>query len=74
MTTQRLARAEEAASLPPPADAVRLASFLDRHPHWSVFWDKRHCLWRAAEDDPDSGLYTESPDADAVMGYITAHS
>ena len=53
---------------------TRRARALGRHPHWSVFWDKRQCLWRAAEDDPDSELYTESPDADAVMGYITAHS
>ena len=31
-------------------------------------------LWRVAEDDPDSDLYAESSDADAVIGYITAHS
>jgi hypothetical protein len=74
MIAPRLARVEEAASLPPPADAVRLASFPDRHHHWSVFWDKRQCLWRAAEDDPGSDLYIASPDADAVIGYITTHS
>jgi hypothetical protein len=74
MTAPRPARVQEAVSLPPAADAVRLASFLDRHPHWSVFWDKRQRLWRAAEDDPDSDLCIASPDADAVIGYITAHS
>jgi hypothetical protein len=31
-------------------------------------------LWYVAEDDPDSGLYAESPDADTVIGYITAHA
>jgi hypothetical protein len=60
--------------LPAPADAARLIGFLQDHPCWSVFWDKRHRLWRAAEDDPDSALYTESPDVDAVIGYITAHT
>jgi hypothetical protein len=60
--------------LPAPADAARLARVLSRHPHWSVFWDKKHCLWRAAEDDPDSALYTDGPDLDTVISYITAHS
>jgi len=36
--------------------------------------DKKHGLWRVAEDDPDSDLYAESSDADTVMGYITAHA
>jgi hypothetical protein len=31
-------------------------------------------VWRAAEDDPDSALYAESRDADAVIGYIAAHA
>ena len=61
-------------SLPAPADAVRLASFLHCHPRWSAFWDKRYGVWRAAEDDPDSDLYTESPDLDTVISYITAHA
>jgi hypothetical protein len=60
---------------PPPAvDATRLAAFLDGHPGWSAFWDKRYGLWRAAEDDPGSVLYAETPAADAVIAYITAHS
>jgi hypothetical protein len=29
---------------------------------------------RVAEDDPDSDLYAESSDADAVIGYIVAHA
>ena len=59
---------------PAPADAARLIGFLQDHPRWSVFWDKRHCLWRAAEDDPASDLYTETPDPTAVIRYITACS
>jgi hypothetical protein len=39
-----------------------------------VFWDKRYGLWRVAEDDPDSELYAESADTDAVLGYMTTHS
>jgi hypothetical protein len=61
-------------SLPAPGDAVRLAGFLPGHPSWSVFWDKRHGVWRAAEDDPDSALYAESPDLAEVIGYITTRS
>ena len=56
-----------------PADAARLAWFLRDQPRWSVFWDKRYGVWRAAEDDPDSALYAENPDVDAVIGYIAAH-
>ena len=61
-------------SIPPPGDAVRLAGFLREHPCWSVFWDKRHAVWRAAEDDPDSALYAESADVDMVISYITART
>jgi len=39
-----------------------------------VFWDKRFGVWRVADDDPDSGLYAESSDADIVIGYIQAHA
>jgi hypothetical protein len=60
--------------LPPPADASRLVHFLRDHPRWSIFWDKRYALWRAAEDDPDSDLYVESPDVDTLIGYITSHA
>lgn len=59
--------------LPAPGDAARLCGFLRDRPRWSVFWDKRYGVWRAAEDDPDSALYAESRDLDAVIGYITAH-
>jgi hypothetical protein len=61
-------------SLPAPEDAARLAGFLRHHPGWTVFWDKQHGLWRAAEDDPDSVLYAESRDVDTVTGYIASHS
>ncbi len=60
--------------IPPPGDAARLAVFLRDHPCWSVFWDKRHAVWRAAEDDPGSVLYAEGADVDAVISYITAHT
>ncbi len=60
-------------SLPPPGDAARLTGLLCDHPRWSLFWDKKYGVWRAAEDDPDSPLYAESRDLDTVIGYITAH-
>jgi len=53
--------------------AKRLARILHEHPSWSVFWDKRQCVWRAAEDDPDSDLHAESPALDTVISYITRH-
>jgi hypothetical protein len=59
--------------LPPPADAERVARFVADHPPWSAWWDKKHGLWRVAEDDPDSDLYAESSDAEIVIGYIAAH-
>jgi hypothetical protein len=57
-----------------PVNAARLADFLRRHPGWSAFWDPRYGLWRAAEDDPASVLYVETPDLDVVMTYITSQS
>ena len=54
------------------AHDVRVSCFLRDHPQWSVYLDKKHSLWRVAEDDPDSDLYAESSDADTVIGYITA--
>lgn len=44
------------------------------HPQWSAYWDKKHGLWRVAEDDPDSDLYAESSDADTVISCIVAHA
>jgi hypothetical protein len=60
--------------VPPAAAAARISRVLQDHPCWSVSWDKRQAVWRAAEDDPDSGLYAESSYADVVIGYIQAHS
>ena len=60
--------------IPPPGQAARITSFLHDHPRWSVFWDKRYGLWRAAEDDPDSDLYAEHRDVDVVIRYMTSHS
>ena len=60
--------------LPSSEDARRITSVLHDDPRWSAFWDKRHGVWRVAEDDPDSDLYAESSDAGAVIGYIQAHA
>jgi hypothetical protein len=27
-----------------------MAAFLRDHPWWSAYWDKRHAVWRIAED------------------------
>ena len=62
------------ASLPDPGDALRIAAFTAGHAGWSAFWDKRHGVWRVSEDDPHSGLYAESDDADEVLEYMAAHS
>jgi len=51
-----------------------MTCLLREHQRWSLFWDPKYHLWRATEDDPDSDLYAESPDAATVMGYITTHS
>jgi hypothetical protein len=59
---------------PPAAGTARLAGFLRRYPSWSAFWDPRYGLWRAAEDDPGSAWYAETPDADAVIRSITGCS
>jgi hypothetical protein len=59
----------------PAADAAaRVIGVLRDHPCWSVFWDKAYGVWRAADDDPDSGLYAESSDVGTVIGYIQAHA
>lgn len=58
-------------SLLAPGDAAQLTRVLLDHPTWSIFWDKRHALWRAAEDDPGSSRYAESPDLAEVIAYIT---
>lgn len=60
--------------LPPSGHAAQITRFLNGHPSWSAFWDKRCGLWRVAEDDPDSDLYVEAADADTVIRYITANS
>jgi hypothetical protein len=59
-------------SLPAPGAAEQLTSFLQQHPWWSAFWDKRCGVWRIAEDDPDSALYAESADAAEVLSVPTA--
>jgi hypothetical protein len=62
------------ARLPAHGDARRIAAFLDRHPGWSAFWDKRDGVWRVAEDDPRSDLYAEDAHAGRVIDYIALHS
>lgn len=61
-------------NLPAPHGAERIADFLAGHLSWSAFWDKREGVWRVAEDDPDSGLYAASSDADTVIAYMGANS
>ena len=61
-------------NLPAPEDIARITGLLRGYQQWSVFWDPKYRLWRAAEDDPDSDLYAESPDAATIMGYIAAYS
>jgi hypothetical protein len=63
-----------AAFLPDPDDVALIAAVLARHPWWSVFWDKKYGVWRAAEDDPGSGFYAESSQVTDVIGYIQAHA
>jgi hypothetical protein len=62
------------ATIPSPEQAELVTAVLQDYPGWSVFWDKRHHVWRAAEDDPGSELYAESSDVQAIIGYITARS
>ena len=59
--------------LTPPGEASRITRVLQDYPGWSVSWDKKHGVWRVAEDDPDSDLYAESADAVTVIDYVTAH-
>src|SRR5437773_12133961 len=67
-------RREHMTKLPDHDDALRMAAFLEGHPGWSAFWDKRDGVWRVAEDDPSSELYAESADADTVIKYMVTHS
>jgi hypothetical protein len=62
------------ANLPAPGVVAQLTGFLQQHPWWSAFWDKRDGVWRVAEDDPDSDLYAVSADAAEVLSYMAAHS
>lgn len=57
-----------------PEAAARLSHILHNHHCWSIFWDKKYRVWRVTEDDPDSVLYAEDPNLDAVINYITAHA
>ena len=60
--------------LPTSEDVARVTRFLQDNLLWSAVWDKRHGVWRVAEDDPDSDLYAESRDAETVISYIAEHS
>jgi hypothetical protein len=78
--TMRAGRAAERAGrehmtrLPDHADVLRMAAFLEDHPGWSAFWDKRDGVWRAAEDDPSSELHVEDADASRVIDYMATHT
>lgn len=67
------AEPRRAPGTPAPEAAARIIRTLREHPCWSAFWDKRFGVWRVADDDPDSGLYAQSSDADTVISYIQAH-
>ena len=67
-------RPDPITALPAAEAAARLIRVLQEHPCWSAYWDKAYGVWRVAEDDPDSGLYAESSDADAVISYIRANA
>jgi hypothetical protein len=73
-TASGRSRREHMTKLPDHGDVLRIAAFLDSHPGWSAFWDKRDGVWRVAEDDPSSELYAESADADGVLEYVAVHS
>jgi hypothetical protein len=61
-------------NLTTPYAAAKIAAFLAEHLSWTAYWDKQHGLWRVSQDDPDSGLYATSRDADAVIEYMATHS
>ena len=63
------ARRQQMTRLPDQGDVLRMAAFLEGHPGWSAFWDKRDGVWRAAEDDPSSVLYVEDADASRVIDF-----
>ena len=65
---------EHMTRLPGHGDVLRMAAFLESHPGWSAFWDKRDGVWRAAEDDPSSELYAEDADATRVIDYMATHT
>jgi len=67
-------RRKHTTRLPDHGDALRIAGLLESYPAWSAFWDKRDGVWRVAEDDPHSDLYTEDAQADSVIDYIITHS
>jgi hypothetical protein len=58
----------------PGSVLIAVAAWLLALTGWSAFWDKEHGVWRVAEDDPNSDLYAESTDANAVIAYMKAHS
>ena len=68
------ARREHMTRLPDHGDVLRMAAFLEGHPGWSAFWDKRDGVWRAAEDDPSSELYVEDADASRVIDYMATNT
>jgi hypothetical protein len=72
--TSETARREQMTRLPDHGDVLRMAAFLEGHPGWSAFWDKRDGVWRAAEDDPSSALYVEDADASRVIDYMVSHT
>jgi hypothetical protein len=52
------------ANQPAPEDAARITGIVRKYKQWSVAWGPKYHLWRAAEDDADSGLYPSWASAD----------
>jgi hypothetical protein len=71
---RRLTEVQHMTRLPDHRDAVLIAAFLEGHPGWSAFWDKRDGVWRVAEDDAQSELYAENADASTVIDYMATSS
>ena len=46
---------------PAPEDAARITGVVREHQQWSVFWDPKYHLWRAAEDDPTPTCTPRAP-------------
>src|SRR2546421_12171139 len=56
------ARRQQMTRLPDQGDVLRMAAFLEGHPGWSAFWDKRDGVWRAGEGEAPPRPYVQDGD------------